>query len=233
MNKSIGANKNFVLSVGGSLIVTKQGINVKFLKQFRTFILKQVKAGRRFYLVIGGGTTARSYIKAAREILPVSQASGDWIGVSATRLNAQLVKVIFAPQVHPEIIIDPTKKIKTHKKIVIGAGYKPGWSTDYDAVLIAKNNGAKTVINLSNIDYAYDRDPRQFPQAKKLVQVSWPEFRKVVGNKWRPGLNAPFDPVASRAAAENKLKVIILNGQNLKNLGDCLAERKFKGTTIN
>jgi uridylate kinase len=32
------------------------------------------------------------------------------------------------------------------------------YSTDFDAVMLAKNFGAKKVINLSNIDYAYDKD---------------------------------------------------------------------------
>lgn len=224
--------KIFVLSVGGSLLVTKEGIDVKFLKFFRLFILKELKKGNRFYLVIGGGVTARDYIKAAFETTKISQTDRDWIGISATQLNAQLVKVIFGSQAHAEVIINPTKKIKTNKNLVIGAGYKPGWSTDCDSVLLARRNKIKTVINMSNIDYAYDHDPRKFPQAKRLIDVSWSEFRKVVGNKWTPGLNVPFDPIASREAQKSKIKVIILNGKDLKNLGDCLAGRKFKGTTI-
>jgi len=224
--------KTFVLSVGGSLLVTKEGIDIKFLKSFRLFILKELKKGNCFYLVTGGGVTARDYIKAALGTTKISQVDRDWVGISATHLNAQLVKVIFGSQAHPEIIIDPTKKIKTNKNLVIGAGYKPGWSTDCDSVLLAQHNQIKTVINMSNIDYAYDKDPRKFPEAKRLVNVSWPEFRKVVGNKWTPGLNVPFDPVASREAQKSKIKVVILNGKDLKNLGDCLAGKKFKGTTI-
>lgn len=224
--------KTFVLSVGGSLLVTKEGIDIKFLKSFRLFILKELKKGNRFYLVTGGGVTARDYIKAALGTTKISQADRDWVGISATHLNAQLVKVIFGSQAHPGIIIDPTKKIKTNKNLVIGAGYKPGWSTDCDSVLLAQHNQIKTVINMTNIDYAYDKDPRKFPEAKRLVNVSWPEFRKVVGNKWTPGLNVPFDPVASREAQKSKIKVVILNGKDLKNLGDCLAGKKFKGTTI-
>lgn len=224
--------KTFVLSVGGSLLVTKEGIDIKFLKSFRLFILKELKKGNRFYLVTGGGVTARDYIKAALGMTKISQADRDWVGISATHLNAQLVKVIFGSQAHPGIIIDPTKKIKTNKNLVIGAGYKPGWSTDCDSVLLAQHNQIKTVINMTNIDYAYDKDPRKFPEAKRLVNVSWPEFRKVVGNKWTPGLNVPFDPVASREAQKSKIKVVILNGKDLKNLGDCLAGKKFKGTTI-
>lgn len=225
-------NKTYVLSLGGSLVVTKEGIDVKFLKQFRAFVLKEIKKGYKFYLVVGGGVTARTYIKAALETTNINTASRDWVGISATRLNAQLVKVIFGSLAYSETVVNPFQKIKADKKIVIAAGYKPGWSTDYVSVLIARHNNIKTVINLSNIDYAYDKDPRKFSGAKKLVNVTWPEFKKIVGNVWKPGLNVPFDPVASKEAAKNKMKVVIVNGQNLKNLENCLTGKPFEGTTV-
>ncbi|MCX6794633.1 MAG: UMP kinase [Candidatus Falkowbacteria bacterium] len=232
MNTSSNVNKSFVLSVGGSVIVTSAGIDVKFLKKFRAFILSQVKRGYKFYLVIGGGVTCRDYIKAASKITMVNHTDRDWVGISATRLNAQLLRASFGSAVHSEIITDPTKRIFSRKSIVIAAGYKPGWSTDYDAILLARHNNVKTVINLSNIDYAYNKDPCHFKNAKKLKTVSWPTFRKIVGNRWKPGLNAPFDPIASREAAKLDMTVIILNGRNLKNLEKCLGGEKFKGTII-
>lgn len=222
----------FVLSVGGSLIVTEAGIDVQFLKKFRRFILDQVAQGRRFYLVVGGGKTARTYINAALAVTPVKADARDWVGIEATRLNAQLLKVTFGKYAHSQIITDPTKKVKSQQPIVLAAGYIPGFSTDHDAVLLAKHNGIKTVINLSNIDYAYDQDPRQYPDAKKLTQIAWKDFRKIVGNKWKPGLNVPFDPVASRESQEYGLKVVILNGRKLNNLSKCLAGEKFTGTVI-
>jgi len=225
-------SKTFVLSVGGSLLVTKDGINVRFIKAFHAFIARQVRKGNKFYLVIGGGATARAYIQAALAAAPVKAADRDWVGIRATRLNAQLLQVVFGPLAHPEIITDPTRSVKSKAPVVFGAGYKPGCSTDHDAVLIAKHNKIGTVINLSNIDYAYDKDPRRHADARKLKDVFWPEFRKIVGSKWKPGLNVPFDPVASREAAEYGIKVVILNGEKLKNLESCLDGRRFKGTVI-
>jgi uridylate kinase len=232
MNKTLKGKESFVFSVGGSLLVTADGIETKFLKAFRAFIIRQAKKGKRFYLVVGGGVTARTYIKAALAVAPISQVDRDWVGISATRLNAQLLRTAFGSLAYPEVITDPNIKIKTQKPLVIAAGYKPGWSTDYVAVLLAKRNNIKTVINLSNIDYAYDKDPRRFQDAKKLEQVSWPVFRKIVGNRWTPGLNAPFDPIASRTAAQAGMKVVVINGRNLKNLEKFLAGEKFVGTSI-
>jgi uridylate kinase len=99
-------------------------------------------------------------------------------------------------------------------------------------VRLAKAYGARTVINLSNIDFVYSKDPRKFKDAKKIESISWGNFRKIVGNKWDPGKNLPFDPTAAKLAQKLKLKVIIANGKNLKNLKNILNNNKFRGTII-
>ena len=91
---------------------------------------------------------------------------------------------------------------------------------------------AEAVLNLSNIDYVYTKDPRKFKDAKPIKEISWKNFRKIVGNKWDPGKNLPFDPTAARQAQTNHLKVIIANGKNLKNLQNILSDKNFLGTTI-
>ncbi|MEK7664972.1 MAG: UMP kinase, partial [Patescibacteria group bacterium] len=126
-----------------------------------------------------------------------------------------------------------TKKVtKTEKKIMVGAGWKSGWSTDYVSVLSAKTNNIKTIINLTNIDYVYDKNPKEFSDAKSIKEISWPDFRKIVGDKWSPGLSMPFDPRASKLAEKLKLKVVIINGKNLERLKNFLNNKPFIGTTI-
>ena len=116
---------------------------------------------------------------------------------------------------------------------MIAGGWKPGWSTDKDAVLLARNLGATELINLSNIDYVYDKDPSKFKDAKRIERINWPEFRNnIVGYKWLPGRNSPFDPVASGMAQKLKLRVCVLNGNNLAEVEKALDGRKFKGTII-
>lgn len=115
---------------------------------------------------------------------------------------------------------------------MIAAGWRPGFSTDYDAVVLGKYFEAKQIVNLSNIDYVCDKDPRKFPDAKVIKDISWKEFRKIVGDKWDPGLSAPFDPIASKLADEAGIEVAILNGRKLKNLENYFDDKKFKGTVI-
>ena len=115
---------------------------------------------------------------------------------------------------------------------MIGSAYKPGHSTDYDAILAAKSVGAKKIINLSNIDYVYDSDPKINPNAKKIEKISWAEYRKLIPADWTSGLNTPFDPIASKMAEEEGIEVVIMNGKPIDNLAKYLSGEKFLGTII-
>lgn len=221
-----------IISVGGSLIVPNGGIDWRYLKKLRAFVLEQIKDGKKLYLVIGGGATCRHYIQAAAKAAPVSSEDQDWLGIHASRLNAHLVRTILQDVAHPEIITHPDVPMKAKAPVVVAAGWKPGWSTDYVAVTLAKTYKIKNVTNLSNIDYAYDKDPQRFKDAQKLKEVEWSDFRQIVGSAWTPGLSGPFDPVASALAEQLKLRVVIANGKKLKNVAKILAGEKFVGTVV-
>lgn len=223
--------KLFIISLGGSLINPGQP-DVKFLKKFRSLIFNQTKKGNRFILITGGGKLCRNFQDTLKQITKPSPNDLDWMGISSTWLHADLVRLMFGKLAHPIIIKDPNKKVAFREKILLAGGWMPGRSTDDDAVRLAKMYGFRTVINLSNIDYVYTKDPRKFKDAKKIETISWKEFRKIVGSKWDPGKNAPFDPTATKLAEKLKLKVIIANGKNFKNLNNILDDNKFIGTLI-
>lgn len=220
-----------VISLGGSLIAPEQ-IDVKFLRRFKNLILSYLKKGKKFIIICGGGRTARAYQEAARAVSKLNAEDADWLGIHGTRINAHLLRTIFKEQAEPQVIKNPRKKINFKKDIIIAAGWQPGCSTDYDAVLLAKNFGAKKIINLSNVDYVYDKDPRKFKQAKPLKNINWKNFIKLLPPRWSPGLNSPFDPLASRLAAKLGLEVAIINGRKLNNLKNYLADKTFIGTRI-
>ena len=225
----------YVISVGGSLIVP-DGIDSNFLNVFKQFIIRRIEKGDRFILIAGGGKTARKYQESAALISGIDNEEKDWIGIHSTRLNAHLLRTIFKLWANPRVIKhydeESLDSISFNEKILVGAGWKPGWSTDYDAILIAKKFNATSVINLSNTDYVYSEDPRVNPEAKKYTSISWKEFKDLVGSKWDPGMSAPFDPIASNEASKSNIKVIIMNGKNISNINDYMDGKKFKGTTI-
>ena len=224
-------NNLFVISLGGSLVVPGE-IDINFLRKFKSIIEREIKFGKKFIIIVGGGKTARNYQNAAKSLTKVSNEDLDWLGIHATRINAHLLLTIFRKSAYYRIIKNPKEKVNFKEKILIAAGWKPGFSTDYDAVLLAKTHGSDTIINLTNVDYVYNKDPNKFKDAKPFKEISWKDYLKLIDQKWIPGMSAPFDPVASGLAQKLKIKVIIINGRKPENLKNCLENRKFTGTAI-
>ena len=230
------ARKTFIINMGGSLIVPED-INVEFLTQFRALIVDQItQKQQRFVLITGGGKTARRYAQAAAAIVDgVADEDKDWLGIHATRLNAHLIRTIFSDYAYPRINTNPHDLEDFHQcsnAVMIAAGWKPGFSTDYDTALLARYLGIKKIINLSNIDYVYDKDPKKYPDAQKIEEMSWDQYREHIDTKWTPGMNVPFDPVASEYAEKEDLEVVTLAGAHLDNVTTYLNEEKFNGTVI-
>lgn len=228
--------EKIVISVGGSLIVPDGGIDFKFLQNLNKFIREELakNKNRQFFLITGGGMTTRHYQEAAGHVLKrqLTEDDLDWLGIHATRLNGHLLRTIFRDIAHPAIIDDYSFIRKASEAVVIGAGWKPGWSTDYDAVLVCEDYGPRTIMNFSNISMVYDKDPNKYKDAKPFEKISWVEFRKLVGNKWTPGMHTPFDPIAAKKAEGLNVKVIIVNGNNFENINNYFNGKKFVGTVI-
>jgi len=226
--------ETIVMSVGGSLIVPDQ-IDTNFLSKFKNLIHEQAtNSGRRFIIIAGGGRTARRYQDAAATVTDLESDDLDWMGIHATRLNGHLLRTIFRDIAYPIMIKNPDEILDAPKneKVIIAAGYRPGCSTDLRAIQIAERVKAKKVINLSNTDYVYTDDPRTNPDAVKIEDINWADFRKLIPEEWSPGLSAPFDPVAARAAEAKDIEVAQINGLKLDALSDYLEGGTFVGTRI-
>ncbi len=217
-----------IISLGGSLIVPDE-INISFIKELKKIILNNLTY--RFIIVVGGGKTCRDYQDVARSITHPTEDDLDWIGIAATHLNAELLRSVFGSHAYEKITVDPSKKIRTTKKIIIAAGWEPGHSTDYDAVCLAKTYNATTIINMTNVDYLYTKNPKGHPDAQRITKASWSKMQSIVGTEWKPGLHRPFDPIATKLAAKLGLKLIII-GQDTNNLRSVLENKNFKGTII-
>jgi uridylate kinase len=224
-----------VLSLGGS-IVAPDKVDVSFVKEFAALIeaLLDGDAERRFIIVTGGGSPARVWQNAYRAVSGGAgdASAADRIGIAATRLNAELIHAVFARRVVEPVVTDPSAAERFAGRVLVGCGWKPGFSSDYDAALLASRFGADTVVNLSNIAQVCTADPKEDPAARPIEKISWPDFRKIVGDEWTPGKNVPFDPVASAFAEKQGLKVICASGRDLPNVRNILQGKPFFGTTI-
>ena len=227
-----------VLSLGGSIVAPEKP-DTQFLGEFVRMTREWISSSEenRLVLVVGGGAPARIYQNAYTETCTLLQTSpsevaADWIGIMATRINAQLVKAVFGELCENDVVYNPTEEINFKGKVLVASGWKPGFSSDNDAVLLAKKFGANTVVNLSNIEKVFTDDPKKNPEAKPLDEISWKEFRAMVGDEWTPGKNVPFDPIASREAESANLTVICSAGKNIENTRRILHGESYVGTTI-
>jgi len=231
----VNVSDKVVMSIGGSLIVPNGGIDTNFLTKLNDFIRQQLAdhPNRQFFLVIGGGATARHYRDAGKAVIgKLTEEDLDWLGIHATRLNAHLIRTIFHDIAHPHIIEHYDQIREANEQVVVGSGWKPGWSTDYDAIMLCESYGVHIVMNLSNIKQVYTADPRLDPEAKPIDHMSWEEFRKLVGDEWKPGMNAPFDPIASKKAQELGVKVVVMSGEDFGNIKKFISGQDFLGTVI-
>lgn len=225
--------KKFVISLGGSVLVPNE-INIKLLKEFYCLIKKEVKKGNKFVIIVGGGGLCRAYQKAAEEVADATAESRDWIGITTTHLNAELLRACFGKMAHPDVLKEPSKTGKFGKySVIVGGGWKPGWSTDFVAVKVAVDFNIDKVINLGKPHYVFTADPNKDKSAKPIKKLTWEQYFKIIPSKWTPGLSTPFDPIASRLAKKHNKQVIVADGKNLKNFQNILLNKKFKGTTIN
>ena len=223
--------ETIIISLGGSLIVPEE-IDIDFLKSFKALILEHVAKGKKFVIITGGGKVNRKYNNAAKELTNPSDEDLDWIGIAALKLNAEFLRVILAEYANKKVVDNLSNKFSFEKSVVVGSAYEPGKSSDWDAVEAAKTVGAKKIINLSNTDYVYDSNPKINPNAKKIEQISWAEYRKIIPKEWTSKLDSPFDPIASSVAEEEGITVITMNGKIIDNLNKCLNGEKFIGTII-
>ena len=224
-----------VISVGGSIIAPDRP-DYAFLSAFRKMITEYLDAdsGRKLVFVAGGGAPARVYQDALRQVRDdAAPELQDWLGIKATHLNGMLLRAVFDGYATDDLVTDPeSEDVSFTGRILTAGGWKPGFSTDTDAVYLARRFGGKTIINLSNIRKVYTADPKKDPNAKPLDSISWRSFRAMVGSEWNPGLNAPFDPIASAIAEKEGMKVICADGRDIANTLAILEGREFTGTVI-
>ena len=224
--------KPIIISLGGSIFSRIDGLDTSYLKDFCEIIRGEVKLGKRFVIVTGGGVICRTYQNTAKEIAQISDIDLDWIGIASTRINAQLLRSILSDIAHPEIIENPTKPPKSTMPVVIGSGWVPGRSSDHDAVLLAKHYKAEEIINLGSAEFVYSADPRTNPNAEKFTDLTWEKYASIIPKIWTPGMSAPFDPTATKEASAAGISVIIMDGRNLPAFKALLLTSKNETGTV-
>jgi len=228
-------SKTIVVALGGSIVYPDE-IDTEFLKKFKRYLTPFIQRGMRFVLVIGGGKLARRFQEAAHAVSKLTDDDKDWIGIHATRLNGHLLRTIFRDVADP-VMIDSRRKIKRLiYPVTIAAGWRPGWSTDYVAMQLARDFGVGEAIIAGKPSHVYDRDPeKRVPgtvSAKPFDKLTWREYRRLIPAKWTPGMGVPVDPVAAKLGASEDLRAIVIDGRDLANFAALLNGKEFQGTIV-
>ena len=223
-----------ILSIGGSSINPDGKPDMAFLRA----IAKAIKASKNtFGIVTGGGTIARTYANAVRE-LGAGEYDADMIAITSTRQNAQLLIAALRGEgvdVNGSVMRDFEKaKVMDGNKAVVMGGTIPGITTDTDAVLLAEATGAKRLVNISNVDAIYDTDPKKNPGAKKLPRMSYDELIALAASsdKRMAGTNFVFDILACKLISRSNIETHFVSCKKMDDIKNAIDGKGHSGTIV-
>ncbi|MBU4266789.1 MAG: UMP kinase [Candidatus Altiarchaeales archaeon] len=221
-----------VISVGGSILVPSD-IDTAYIKDFAK-LANELSNKHKIAIVTGGGRTARKYISPAREF-GASEIFCDMIGISATRLNARLLSAAIGDKANmepPREFMTAMKAFDFGKLVVMG-GTHPGHSTDAVSALLAEYVGADLLINASDVDGIYDKDPGKHKDAKRYERIPIDKLVDMVKSySAGAGKYELVDILAAKIIQRSKTRTIFVNGRDLKNLKNAIEGKKFTGTVV-
>jgi len=230
--------KVLVLKVGGSIMYDQLlNINFDLFKNLKLWYYEHKDKYSKVVLVTGGGGLSRSM----QERISGNIGGEEYlhsIAMSLTQTNATILasfledKDIFLPKTLGgayEFLVG------SEGHTMVSGGLKVGWSTDMDAAVFADILSADRVHKISNIDYVYDKDPKEFFDAKSLKDITWDEYFKlfkiVPGEQHKPNRNMPLDVESVQFCARKGLSFFITGGKILEEEDD-ISKLLQEGTFI-
>ncbi len=187
--------KRVLLKISGEALLGSQqfGIDYDPVVMIADEIKSITDIGVEVAVVVGGGNIFRGMKNSAR--LGMDQASGDYVGMLATVMNAvvlqcALKKIDVECRVQTAIsmnqIAEPYVRHRAIRhlekgRVVIFAGGtgNPFFTTDTASALRASEINAEVMLMAKNgVDGVYDDDPKINPNAKKLDYVSYDDIIK-------------------------------------------------------
>lgn len=187
-------------------------------------------------IVPGGGNFWRY---RDQKNLRLPRVISDNIGMLATVMNATALQACFAGMgvksiamsavSMPRVIDDYTPRLALKALecgwIVIAAGGtgNPFFSTDSAAALRGLELSCDVLLKGTKVDYVYDRDPKQYKDARKFEKIS---FQEVLER----GLEV-MDLTAISLCKDGALSIRVFNMEKKDGLEKVLIDKSF-GTTI-
>jgi uridylate kinase len=222
-----------VVSMGGSVLITGDH-DVEYLGRLAK-VLRACGAAGPLVVTTGGGRTAREYIALGRS-LHFTEVELDEIGIDVTRMHARLLAGAIGaptPDRAPTSVREAVHELRRASPVILG-GTEPGHTTDGVAALLAVRLRAARLINATDVDGVYDRDPRGDPRARRHASLTWPAFRAMVhaATTGAAGQNFVFDRLGADLLSRAKIPLYVVRGRDLPNLDSAIRGRPFDGSRV-
>lgn len=185
--------KKILLKISGEALLGNQqfGIDPEPVHNICTEIKKAYDLGVQIAVVVGGGNIFRGMKNSSK--LGMDQASGDYVGMLATVMNAiaiqsELRKIGVDCRVQSAIDIEKIaepyirfraiRHLEKGRVVIFAAGTgNPFFTTDTAAALRASEIGAQAMLMAKNgVDGVYDDDPKTNPNAKKYDKITYDDI---------------------------------------------------------
>jgi len=220
-----------VVRVGGSVVASPP--NPVLIGKYADMLKDLKKQGHEVVAVVGGGALARDFIEIAGE-LGLDEANRDWTAIHVSRLFAQLfvMRLGDAGCGTVPISLDEADACLKRGRVVVMGGLKPGMTTDAVAAMIGEKINADLLVKASNVDGIYTKDPKKYPDAKKIDELKFNDLTRLFEeNRHKAGIHQILDPEAVKILRKGRVKMVVVNGFKPENV--LLAVKGGKvGTTI-
>jgi uridylate kinase len=210
------------ISLGGSLLTGKNTdsyiqLEHQTYKKYAQTLKEIHNQGHQIIVVCGGGKPARYFINTAKK-LDAANHIQDTIGIKCTHINALLLTAALGPVADQSTIYQQPHQIEKAPpdKILVGGGYRPGTSTDYRTVQFAQKIDADLIINATDVDGVYTKNPARHNDAVKLKTLTYARLEEIIQENTRqlPGEYGLFDLKATRLAKKISIPTIIIDGSD-------------------
>ena len=220
-----------VVRVGGSVMGSP--LNASVINRYITFLKDLKDQGHDVVAVVGGGSLAREFIKVAA-YLGLEEEDRDWAAIHVSRLFANLFVLSLgeAGCGTVPVSLDEAEVCLNKGKIVVMGGLHPGMTTDSVAAMIGERVKADLLVKGSNVDGIYNKDPRNYVDAKKVDKLRFEELEGMFDEKeHKAGIHQIIDPEAARILAKIRLRTVVVDGYDTANLVFAVEGRQV-GTVI-
>ena len=219
-----------VVSVGGSVLAPD--LDPERVAAYAAALDAAVEAGHEVGVVVGGGTVAREYIEAARE-LDATEVELDRLGIGVTHLNARLLRTALdAPSARTDGYEAGVEAMAAGRVPVMG-GVAPGQTTDAVAAALAEDARADLLLFATSVDGVYDADPTADGEAVRFDELTPGELVDVVAPMSRSaGASAPVDLLAAKLVERAGLRALVVDGTDPETVRRAVVDGEFDGTEV-